>query len=55
MFVNQFQLSNTEFKNDKMKHNNTVNPTSQSACKGGGGGGGGGLCAKLVKSAIVPL
>ena len=25
----QFQLSNTEFKNDKMKHKNTVDTTSQ--------------------------
>ena len=29
MFVFQFQLSNNKFKNDKMKDNNKVNPTSQ--------------------------
>ena len=29
VFVFQFQLPTTEFKNDKMKHNNTVNLTSQ--------------------------
>ena len=29
MFVFHFQLPSTEFKNDKMKHNNTLNPTCQ--------------------------